>query len=103
MPTVTPGARSLSWMSRGACRQADPELFYPIAIGKGPAARQAEAAKAVCGPCAVRANCLSYALEVMPEGIWGGTTWDERLKARAASARQARHWAGQPAPPDRTA
>jgi positive regulator of sigma E activity len=30
--------------------------------------RQAEAAKAACGRCAVRANCLSYALETMPEG-----------------------------------
>ena len=72
----------MSWMSRGACRQADPELFFPIADVTGPAARQAEAAKAVCGACAVRANCLSYALDAMPEGIWGGTTVDERLAAR---------------------
>jgi len=49
-------------MSRGACRQADPELFFPIGATAGPAARQVEAAKAVCGSCAVRANCLSYAL-----------------------------------------
>lgn len=41
---------SLSWMLRCACRQA-------------------EAAKAVCSLYAVRANCLSYALEAMPEGI----------------------------------
>jgi WhiB family transcriptional regulator, redox-sensing transcriptional regulator len=79
---VTSGARSLSWMSRGACQQADPELFFPVAAGTGPAARQVEAAKAVCGPCAVRANCLSYALEAMPEGIWGGTTQEERRAAR---------------------
>ena len=72
MPPVTSGARFLSWISRGACRQADPELFFPIGAVTGLAARQAEAAKAVCGPCAVRANCLSYALEAMPEGIWGG-------------------------------
>ena len=67
---VRTGARSLSWMSRGACRQADPELFFPITAVTGQAARQVEAAKAVCGPCAVRANCLSYAFEAMPQGIW---------------------------------
>ena len=81
MPPVTSGVCSLSWMSRGACQQADPELFFPIA-GTGPAARQAEAAKAVCCACAVRASCLSYALEVMPEGIWGGTTLEERHAKR---------------------
>jgi WhiB family redox-sensing transcriptional regulator len=70
------------WMSHGACRQADPELFFPIGAVAGPAARQVEAAKAVCAPCAVRVNCLSYALEVMPEGIWGGTTPKERRRAR---------------------
>jgi len=82
VPPVTSGARSLSWISRGACREADPELFFPVAAVTDPAARQAEAAKAVCGPCAVRANCLAYALEARPEGIWGGTTVDERSAAR---------------------
>jgi WhiB family redox-sensing transcriptional regulator len=72
----------VSWMSHGACRQADPELFFPIATAKGPAARQVEAAKAVCAACAVHAKCLSYALEAMPDGIWGGTTLDERQTAR---------------------
>ncbi|HEY6786032.1 MAG TPA: WhiB family transcriptional regulator, partial [Trebonia sp.] len=69
-------------MSRGACRQTDPELFFPVA---GQAARQAAAAKAVCGRCAVCADCLSYALEIMPEGIWGGTTQDERRAGRRPS------------------
>ena len=96
---VTTGARSLSWMSRGACRQADPELFFPIAAVTGPAARQAEAAKAVCGRCVVRPNCLSYALEFMPEGIWGGTTLEERRAARGTSLRRARHVASQQIPP----
>jgi WhiB family redox-sensing transcriptional regulator len=90
MPPVRPGARSVSWMSRGACRQADPELFFPIATRAGPAARQVEAAKAVCDPCAVRPNCLSYALEAMPEGIWGGPTSEERLAARRRSLRSGR-------------
>lgn len=89
---VTSGARSLSWMSSGACLQADPDLFFPVAV-TGQAARQAEAAKAVCGPCAVRKNCLSFALEAMPEGIWGGTTPDER---RAARRRPSRYQARSP-------
>jgi WhiB family redox-sensing transcriptional regulator len=85
---VMSGASSVSWMSHGACRQADPELFFPIATATGPAARQVEAAKAVCDPCAVRAKCLSYALEVMPEGIWGGTTLEERHAARRRLSRR---------------
>jgi WhiB family redox-sensing transcriptional regulator len=80
-------SQMLNWMWRGACRHADPELFFPVAAVPGPAARQVEAAKAVCDPCAVRANCLSYALEVMPEGIWGGTTLEERYALRRRSFR----------------
>ena len=87
MLPVTSGARSLSWMSSGACLQADPELFFPLAAVTSLATRQAEAAKAVCAPCAVRKNCLSYALEAMPEGIWGGTTPDERRAARRRLSR----------------
>jgi WhiB family redox-sensing transcriptional regulator len=100
---VASGAGSVGWMSRGACRQADPELFFPVAAVTGPGARQAEAAKAVCGPCVVRADCLSYALEVMPEGIWGATTEEERRAARASSVRRARLLAARrPVPPGRT-
>ena len=88
VPPITSGARSVRWMSHGACRQADPELFFPIGAAAGPAARQVQAAKAICAPCAVRANCLSYALDVMPEGIWGGTTLEERRTARRRLVRR---------------
>jgi WhiB family redox-sensing transcriptional regulator len=88
MLRVASGARSLGWMSRGACREADPELFFPDAVTVI-GVRQAEAAKTVCGGCDVRANCLSYALETMPEGIWGGTTQEERHAARRSLARRA--------------
>jgi WhiB family redox-sensing transcriptional regulator len=84
----------MGWMVRGACQQADPELFFPISV-TGPGVRQAQAAKTVCGGCAVRASCLSYALETMPEGIWGGTTLQERRAARRSSARRAGRAAGR--------
>jgi WhiB family redox-sensing transcriptional regulator len=80
-------------MLRGACRQVDPELFFPIAA-KGPAEQQVADAKAVCGPCAVRPDCLSYALEALPEGIWGGTTREERRAGLSSSVRLSRLAAG---------
>jgi hypothetical protein len=49
---------------------------------------QISSAKAVCGSCEVDKNCLSYALETMPHGIWGGTTREERIAMRVPSALQ---------------
>jgi WhiB family redox-sensing transcriptional regulator len=75
---------SPGWMSHGACRGEDPELFFPI-TAVGPALAQVSSAKAICGRCPVQANCLSYALVTGQEdGIWGGTTWKERWPTRRA-------------------
>ena len=60
-------------MTRGACRDEDPEIFFPIAE-QGPALAQVSAAKAVCLRCAVSTACLSFGLQTSQEGIWGGTT-----------------------------
>jgi WhiB family redox-sensing transcriptional regulator len=75
MAPLTPQARSASWMSRGACRQADPELFFPIATGKGAASRQIEAAKAVCTACAVCAMCQANAQS--PETVSAAMTGED--------------------------
>ena len=71
-------ARSAGWMARGACLHEDPELFFPIAASSA-GLPQINAAKAVCRGCAVRAACLSYGLENRQDGIWGGTTLEERV------------------------
>ena len=83
------GARAGSegWMARGACRGADPELFFPFALN-GDAVEQISSAKAVCGRCEVGKHCLSYALRTMPHGIWGGTTREERIAMRVPPAVQ---------------
>jgi WhiB family transcriptional regulator, redox-sensing transcriptional regulator len=71
------GVRFLGWMAQGACQQEDPELFFPIAAGSV-GLLQISAAKAICQGCAVRAPCLSYGLATRQDGIWGGTTPEER-------------------------
>jgi WhiB family transcriptional regulator, redox-sensing transcriptional regulator len=81
------GAGSPGWMSHGACRSEDPELFFPVAVA-GPALAQVRSAKAVCGRCPVQANCLSYALVTGQDGIWGGTTREERWPGPPPAARR---------------
>jgi hypothetical protein len=70
------------WRSRAACRDVDPELFFPTAES-GPARHaQVRAAKAVCARCPVRAQCLTEALARIPYGIAGGLTEHERRTLR---------------------
>jgi WhiB family transcriptional regulator, redox-sensing transcriptional regulator len=79
----------MDWRHRAACRDEDPELFFPIG-NTGPALLQIEDAKAVCRRCDVVDQCLQWALESGQDaGVWGGMSEDERraLKRRAARAR----------------
>ncbi|KAF4406408.1 MULTISPECIES: WhiB family transcriptional regulator [Streptomyces] len=72
----------MDWRQRAACRDADPDLFFPIGT-TGPALRQEEAAKAVCADCPVARQCLEWAMEVGQEsGVWGGRTESERRQLR---------------------
>lgn len=66
------------WRHDAACRDEDPELFFPVSE-LGPGARQAAEAKAVCARCPVRAQCLDHAVDHgLDFGIFGGTTESER-------------------------
>jgi WhiB family redox-sensing transcriptional regulator len=77
------------WRSRGACLSADPDLFFPISMTPA-SARQITQAMSCCARCPVRAECARYALDHSEvQGIWGGTTEDERRKLRRARARSA--------------
>lgn len=72
----------MSWhhvdWSTAACRDEDPELFFPIGNGEL-GHRQAHAAKAVCRRCSLRSRCLRWALDnASTEGVWGGHTEQER-------------------------
>ena len=63
-----------------ACRDADPELFFPDGDTRS-ARAQVKMAKLICRGCPVSATCLSWALDSNQEaGIWGGLTEDERRR-----------------------
>jgi WhiB family redox-sensing transcriptional regulator len=78
----------MSWRERAACRDVDPDLFFPIGTA-GLTLVQIDEAKAVCARCPVRERCLRWAMDVgQVEGIWGGTTESERRATRRRSTRK---------------
>jgi WhiB family redox-sensing transcriptional regulator len=78
----------MSWRERAACRDVDPDLFFPVGTA-GLTLVQIDEAKAVCAGCPVRERCLQWALDVgQVEGIWGGTTESERRATRRRSTRK---------------
>lgn len=77
------------WRHRAACRDEDPELFFPIGES-GPALRQAGAALAVCARCPVRSECLTDAIEKGDlYGVRGGLT-ERELRAEHRRWKRAR-------------
>jgi WhiB family redox-sensing transcriptional regulator len=70
------------WRSYAACRDTNPDLFFPVGT-TGPAIEQIAAAKAICDECPAREECLEYALATNQDsGIWGGTSEEERRVLR---------------------
>jgi WhiB family transcriptional regulator, redox-sensing transcriptional regulator len=69
--------RRPSWQRYGACRGESIATFVPSLGGSFVKARE------LCGDCAVRSECLDFALadeDVI--GMWGGTTAVERRAMR---------------------
>ena len=78
------------WRVDAACRDTDPDLFFPVGT-TGPAIEQIASAKAVCGECDAQSECLEFALATNQDsGVWGGTSEEERRQIRRAIAAKAR-------------
>jgi WhiB family transcriptional regulator, redox-sensing transcriptional regulator len=74
-------APEAAWREAAACLQYPGVLFFGIDDTETPAERRGreESAKGICLACAVRQECLDYALATRePYGIWGGLTEIER-------------------------
>ncbi len=80
------------WQVDGACRTADPQLFFHPEGERGPARRNRDAsALAVCAGCPVIEQCRQHGLSVRePYGVWGGLTEDDREAVYLVQRRQAR-------------
>ena len=74
------------WRDQAACAGMDVEWFFP----RESEDVKVERAKAVCGRCPVKDDCLTDAL--MPgritEGIWGGYTDTERAAMKRKGRRR---------------
>jgi WhiB family transcriptional regulator, redox-sensing transcriptional regulator len=82
---------AIDWRAAGACRSADPDLFFPIATHVAVAASQMRKAQLICAGCGVRQQCLDFAVQNGEmNGVWGGTTPEERIRARRALMRRRR-------------
>jgi len=74
----------VNWRVGAACRDADPEMFFPEGT-MGPAIEATTRAKRICASCPVRTPCLEWALRHRADfGVWGGHTENERRAFRRA-------------------
>lgn len=63
------------WRARAACRNSDPELFFPIRDDGYKGAAE------LCAGCPVLADCLAEALDLKcVHGYRGGTTGEDRAQ-----------------------
>jgi WhiB family redox-sensing transcriptional regulator len=70
-----------TWQLKASCRGPQAEIFFPPAHAERKEEKQQreERAKAICRSCAVRVDCLDYAIRIHEaHGIWGGLNEMER-------------------------
>lgn len=67
------------WRVRGECADRNPDMWFSTA------GKKIREAKRLCRLCAVREECLAFAVESsIPHGVWGGMSESERRRLPAA-------------------
>lgn len=75
------------WRERAACRDSDPDLWFPASDNLRYSDPRVLAAVRICRSCPVKAECLEEALANDMCGIWGGTTGRERTEIKHRAER----------------
>src|SRR6201987_5211584 len=73
------------WRNYAACRDVDPDLFFPLGTS-GASLLQIDEAKQICRTCPVCGPCLRWALESGAAGVWGRHRGGRAAQAQAARA-----------------
>ncbi|GLZ56397.1 WhiB family transcriptional regulator [Actinomycetospora sp. NBRC 106378] len=77
----------MTWQRDAACRDADPELFFPPSDDDTTVivARHRIAVAPICSACPVATECLRWALDSgQDHGLWAATTPTDRRMIRRA-------------------
>jgi len=78
-----------AWQVKAACRGPQASVFFPPPQfeRKDEKLEREGRAKEICLTCAVRKDCLEYAVAIRePHGIWGGLNEVERKQLLAQRA-----------------
>ena len=62
------------------CEQL-PDFFFPEEKDRDQQRMVIDIAKGICNNCPIKAQCLDYAKSARVQGIWGGTTYEERYSS----------------------
>ena len=77
------------WRRLAACRDVDPELFFPDSDGRESIRANARARR-VCQDCPVMLRCRQWALDNrITYGMWGGLSKHQRRELIAATRKAA--------------
>lgn len=88
---AAPVFRDVGWLTLAACRDVDPDLFFPSGTSRASRVQVVEA-KQVCTSCPVRDLCREWALATTEgHGVWGGLDEFER-RAVGRQRRWKRRW-----------
>ncbi|MEE8601916.1 WhiB family transcriptional regulator [Euzebya tangerina] len=83
-------APTTDWQTHGLCRTIDSSIFFPPAQFEHKPERETreKRAKAICGECPVKAECIDWALTTKePHGVWGGYSESERKQILLGKAK----------------
>lgn len=82
------------WLTEAACRDVDPEVFYPNTFNASPRTVEwlTRPARTICSTCPVRDACYDYAARNgEDDGVWGGVFMGDKAARRQARAYLASH------------